>query len=391
MRILALDIEGGYGGSSRSLYYALKHMPEGAVAAEVWCRKVGPIQLAYTDIGIPTRIEPGIRSIGAVAGLPNSLYDFVRGAVWLMGRDRGLVERLARAAELVDVVHFNHEGLWLLARALRPRVSVPFTMHVRKLLPSNPFARLQVSVIGKSVDQLVYISQGERQAFIGLGNRLTGTVIHNIVEHLGEAQPHPAIPADGRFKVASIANYSWGRGVDRVLDVAQAVKARGRSDIQFVFAGNLALPASLPGRLGEIGLAGGALPDLAREMGLDNCLFLGHVTQPQQVLAACDALIKTARKDFPWGRDILEAMRAGRPVITTGTDRTFVETGRTGQLMPRFDADACAETLSLWADDRDLVASLGSEARTRAATLCDGPAQARALLDVWRTAKREEK
>jgi len=391
MRILAIDIEGGYGGSSRSLYYSLKHMPEGAVAAEVWCRKVGPIQHAYADLGIPTRIEPGIRSIGAVAGLPNSLYDFVRGAAWLMGRDRGMVERLAKAAGTVDLVHFNHEGLWLLARALRRLVSVPFTMHVRKLLPSNVLARLQVSVIDRSVDRLVHISRGEQQVFARLGSRLTGTVIHNIAEHPGHAQPHPAIPADGRFKVASTANYSWGRGVDRVLDVAKALKARGRGDIVFVFAGNLALPASLPGRLGEIGLAGGGLPDLAREAGLDNCQFLGHVTKPEQVLAACDALIKAARKDFPWGRDILEAMRAARPVITTGTDPTFVETGLTGQLMPQFDTETCAETLERWADDRALAARLGREAQTRVAALCDGPTQAKALLDVWQTAKRENR
>ena len=46
MRVLCLDIEGGYGGSSRSLYESIRHLPKG-VTCEVWCRRAGPIQAQY--------------------------------------------------------------------------------------------------------------------------------------------------------------------------------------------------------------------------------------------------------------------------------------------------------------------------------------------------------
>lgn len=388
MRVLCLDVEGGYGGSSRSLYFSLKNLPAGSVQPEVWCRKVGPVQPAYEALGIPTRVEPGLATYGAVAKLPNSLYDFSRGALAMAWRDRGLVGRIADAVnDRFDLLHFNHEGLWMLAHALRRRVHKPMTMHVRKLLPDNACARLQVAGINRSVGGLVAITDGERQVFSRLGNRLPCRVIHNIAEPVGPVEPYPGIPLDGRLRVASIANYSWGRGVDQILDVIEALRRCGRDDVLFVFAGNLRLPASLPGRLGEIGRVGGGVAELAAERGLSgHCLFLGHVSQPERVMEACHVLIKTARKDLPWGRDLLEALRAGRPVVTTGTADTFVTSGETGLLMPRLDAQLAADTLAAWADDRELLARLGENGRQRAAQLCDGPTRAADLLAFWQEA-----
>lgn len=385
MRVLALDMEGGYGGSSRSLYYSLKNLPAGQAQVEVWCRKAGPIQDAYAQIGVPTRIEPNLRTFGAVTKVPHSLYDFARGAWRTLVADDGFMDRLAEAAKRVDLVHFNHEGLWLQAWALRRRSSIPLTMHVRKLLPHNWPARLQVAAISNSIDRLVYITEGEQAVFRDLGVRQAGQVIYNVAEPMAEPVAHPDIPQDDRFKVASIANYSWGRGVDRVVGVAEALRKIGRTDILFVFAGNLTLPAGLPGELGVLGKIGGGVKELAERRGVaEQCLFLGHVTNPGAVLAGTHALIKTARKDLPWGRDILEAMRAGRPVVTTGTTTTFVTSGETGLLMPELDADTAARTLAAWADDRAELGRLAANARERIARLCDGPSRAADLLDVWR-------
>ncbi|MBM3541495.1 MAG: glycosyltransferase family 4 protein, partial [Alphaproteobacteria bacterium] len=90
----------------------------------------------------------------------------------------------------------------------------------------------------------------------------------------------------------------------------------------------------------------------------------------------------------PWGRDILEAMAMGLPVLSVGTDATFVETGVTGVLQSPFDAAALAGDIARLADDRDRVRRMGGAARVRVATLCDGTSRARDLLDLWRGAAR---
>jgi glycosyltransferase involved in cell wall biosynthesis len=184
-----------------------------------------------------------------------------------------------------------------------------------------------------------------------------------------------------------LSSYSWMRGLDRMVDVALALKARGRTDVLFVMAGDMALTGSLPGALGRLARVGGTLADYAARRGVAGMFrFLGHVTNPEAVLAACDALAKPTREANPWGRDIIEALAAGRPVLTVGHYDRFVETGATGVLQAEFDAWALAGAISALADDRAECARLGAEGRARVARLCDPAARAADLASVWRRA-----
>ena len=55
-KILCIDHEGGYGGSSRSLYYLLKSLDKNLFEIEVWCGKAGPIQSIYKDHNILSKV-----------------------------------------------------------------------------------------------------------------------------------------------------------------------------------------------------------------------------------------------------------------------------------------------------------------------------------------------
>jgi glycosyltransferase involved in cell wall biosynthesis len=215
-------------------------------------------------------------------------------------------------------------------------------------------------------------------------------VIYNIVTSSLDAKPHPQVPADHRFRIACLSNYSWSRGLDRLAEVAKHLMMKGRHDVLFVMAGDMGLSRSLPGELGSVARAGGTLGDYVARRGVgDMFLFLGHVTEPEGVLAACHALVKPTRENNPWGRDILEALAAGRPVLTCGAYDRFVESGVTGVLQPEFDAGALAAEIARLADDRGLAARMGRAGRERVLALCDGKARAAELLDLWEGARRE--
>lgn len=150
-------------------------------------------------------------------------------------------------------------------------------------------------------------------------------------------------------------------------------------------AGESKLSRSLPGLLGRIGGQGGTLADYADERGVaDMFLFLGHVPEPESVLAACDALAKPTREDNPWGRDIIEAMAAGKPVLTVGQWDGFVQNGRTGVLQVGFDAEKLADAILDLADHREKAQAMGRAAQAHVLSLCDGPRRAAELLEVWR-------
>lgn len=325
----------------------------------------------------------------ALPRLSRNLWALARFAQEFLAARRFRAE-LLRAAREADAVHFNHEALALLAAWLRPRTRTPLTMHVRTNLYDSPFAAAQVRVCAYAADHLVFITENERANFHHRGGRgRAESVVYNIAPPLPDAAPHPSVPQDARFRIACLSNFSWYRGLDRLIDVAEHLKAMGRADVLFVMAGQMEMTRSMPGELGRIARQGGTLADLAARRGVaDYFLFLGHVAQPESVLAGCHALVKPTRENNPWGRDIIEALAAGRPVLTCGTYSVFVENGVTGVLQPEFDAAALAASIAALATDRSRAQAWGEAGRARVARLCDGAARAADLAAIWRNARR---
>jgi len=392
-RILCLDVEGGYGGSSRSLYESLRSMDREAVSPEVWCARAGPIQPRYAALGIPARVMAGMPRHSALPRWSRNLWSLAQYAArW--PRARPFLADLSRAAANVDLIHLNHESLHGVAVWLRQKFPhLPLTMHVRTMTELGAVSSWQARRMARACSGLIFITENEQVRFhahLHGQSRAAETVIYNIATPMPAATPHPAVPQDGRLVIACLSNYAWIRGVDRVVDLAAALREAGRRDVLFVMAGTMKLPRSLPGMLGEVARAGGDLRDYAARRGVaDNMLFLGHVAEPERVLAAADLLIKPTREDNPWGRDIIEALAAGRPVLSVGRYQRFVEDGVTGILQPVFDAPALAARIAQLADNREEIRRMGQAGAERVASLCDGAARSRDLLQFWQRMIRE--
>ncbi len=385
LRVLCLDIEGGYGGSSRSLYESIRHLDRSAVIPEVWCRQAGPIQARYAGIGVPCRVAPHMPKVSSLQRLSRSLIVYGR-ALWEFQRAGGFLNELARTVnDRFDLIHFNHEALFMLAKWLRERTAVPCTMHIRTNLADTVFSRWQTRTIARTMDHLVFITENEQKTFYRLGGSCAGTVIYNVATPPDSSvEPVPQVPRDGRLKVACLSNYAWQRGLDRLIEVAECLAAWGRRDVLFVVAGNMDAPTHLSSPLRKIMRRNSALPDAVEKCGLGDMFhFLGHVPEPERVLVACDVLVKPTRENNPWGRDILEALACGKPVMTVGSYDRFVTTGETGFLREAFSPQEWAQQLVAFAKNPGLLATMGEQARWRVARLCNGRDRAADLLAVW--------
>ena len=387
LRVLCIDMGTGKGGASRSLLMSLARIDQKKIHPVVWGRSNNALQSNYAGLGISFRAIPDMPVFRALPEFLLSIIDLGKGLLtWF--RHRTDLKVLAKAiGENFDLVHLNHEGLFLLAWALkRNRLGVPIVMHMRTNCHDTILARWQMRQISRLADHLVFITENEESTFKRLGGTASGTVIYNIAElPAGEIRPHPAIPADDRFKVMVLSVYSWLKGIDRAIDIARALAAIGRRDILFVMAGDMRVSGKAPGLLGAISNQKGTLEDYARECHVSDMFqFLGHVRIPEEAILACDLVLKPTRENNPWGRDHIEALACARPVMSVGWWSKFVETGVTGVLLNPFDPVVAAEWIVRMADDRKFILDMGKAGQERIREMCSGVARAADLAGLWK-------
>jgi glycosyltransferase involved in cell wall biosynthesis len=152
-------------------------------------------------------------------------------------------------------------------------------------------------------------------------------------------------------------------GVPRIVMVARFAPQKNQQQLLSALA-DIELPFKLS-FVGD-GPTRQAAEQLASDLGLTSRVeFLGVRRDTEQILAASELFVlATNWEGFPI--TILEAMRAGLPVIATDVDgvREAVIDGQTGYLVRRGDNQALHEKLLLLLGDAKLRAKLGSGGRS---------------------------
>jgi glycosyltransferase involved in cell wall biosynthesis len=113
--------------------------------------------------------------------------------------------------------------------------------------------------------------------------------------------------------------------------------------------------------------------------------FTGHIEPAAAAFAAADIVAHTSILPEPFGRVIVEAMAAGRPVVAAaaGGALEIVREGETGRLVPPGDPAALAQALSELAADKAQRQRLGLAGRARAEQEYALPVMAERFMRVW--------
>jgi glycosyltransferase involved in cell wall biosynthesis len=389
--VLYLDLEGGLGGSSRSLFYLVRAFEtgftNGAPVRPLVIGRAPKLEAEYRALGVPHQTIPEMPTFRPAERKNLIAYAFY---LWEMRRFTALATQLGEAARRheVAILHVNHESLALFGQRLARTLGLPWICHVRAQLRPGRFARFVYRTINDHAAHIIFIAEPNRQHFASLvGPRFAAektSVIHNIAPPPDRATPpHPAFLESGAaLRVLSLSNFSPNRGVDRLIDVAAVLAGRGAGDITFYLCGRLANRRRLPfarNRYLE------RMQERVRAEGLQSMVhFPGHIDRPMAALNASHVLIKLTRQANPWGRDIIEAMQAGVPVISLGASSPFIEDGLNGFLDRDYEPERIADHLLRLRDDPNLREKLGAAGRERAQVLFDGPARARDVLALYK-------
>ena len=168
----------------------------------------------------------------------------------------------------------------------------------------------------------------------------------------------PQTVEDGRLKVGIVSNNTAKKGIGSFVDLAIAAGLR-RPDIDFIVIGPL---NQLTERLKQAA---------AEALHQVNLRFTDYVADPAVAMRQINVLMSLSEVPESFGRTIIEAMAAGRPVVAyrAGAIPELVRHGVDGFLIPQMQSAAALDHLAELADSPSLLLQLGQNARERALKL----------------------
>ena len=263
----------------------------------------------------------------------------------------------------IDLVHTNirvgHDREGIVAARM---AGVPCVCHVRHFERLNWYDKKLAGMAAT----LIYISEAVQRSHLEAGvARQKGQVIYNGLDISGFAS----------MKRAQYSKFPLNQtGDDLAVGIVGRLE-RWKGHEVFLRAMPEVIDA-VPGAKGII--VGDAVPHepdyrnellmLRDELGLaDRVLFSGFRPDIASVMSALDVLVLASSSPEPFGRVLIEAMAAGKPVVATdaGATREIVEDGVQGVLVPPGDAKALAHAIVHILAHPDLAAAMGREGRAR--------------------------
>lgn len=125
---------------------------------------------------------------------------------------------------------------------------------------------------------------------------------------------------------------------------------------------------------------------LAHELGIaDRLVFTGFVTDVPGFIRLLDVVVHASTHPEPFGRVIVEAMLAGRPVVASdaGGPREIIVPERTGLLVPPGDHRAMSRAILRLLEDDALRARMADAARSEALRRFSAEQHARRVEEIY--------
>lgn len=384
-KVVFIDAGTGRGGASRSLYYLVSRLDRTVVCPVVILLNGNPMKDWFDRDGIEAEIVPEI-----VRFRPGERKNWLAFLLFLVSLPKffALRKTVQRHLGETGIVHANHENLAITAWLLSVTLRCPWVCHIRTTLVPTFSGRLVYGLIRRSANHIVFITQRNLEHFAdmaGAPEKSRVSVVHN--SYVEEVQNYPPLevpldPDHRRFRVLTLSSITPNRGIDRQIEVARILKARGCDDILFVICGGEQHRSLSP--VGGKRSYHDEVVASVDEYGLhDIVYFAGHTHPPERALKACDILIKLGRENVPWGRDLIEAMSHGLPIVTLGTFQGFVENGVNGFIDPDFDANRVADHIMRLRDDPSLLSAMRESNLEKAEQMFSPQVGALAMQEIY--------
>lgn len=285
-------------------------------------------------------------------------------------------------ATSADAVYMNTLTLHAPSVAAR-RLGLPVMTHVRELPAHDPGLCQALNSSAEGVvahavahsDCLIVNSQCTAEAFQGRG--VPVCVVPNMVD-MPAWQAVPAVQLDAQrpLRVGLMGSLIHKKGLVDFAALADALACESiEVECCLYGAATPDLDALLQQRF-EVGSAAGNKKT--------NLFHRGYAEEPRAAMANLDVVVNLSHFQESFGRTVLEAMAAARPVVAYdwGALPELVEHGKTGFLAPLGDVQRVAQWVVILANDPKLLAAMGHAGRQRANALYGAEAHQAAMAQA---------
>lgn len=300
---------------------------------------------------------------------------------WWNGAPQGDPDAVARFEDSfrrchADLVHVNTVTLMdpLIAAS---NIGIPSICHARELIYHNPelvralgaTAAGTVQMLRATAGSIIGNSEAARQLYYKRGRsfRLYGCVDIDAFDMTNEIER-------GRLKIGIISGNTASKGIEYFVRMA-IMAAQRRLDLEFIVIGPHTEHTEALARLAQ----GAELPVHIR--------FAGYVAEPIEAVRQINVLASFSIVPESFGRTLVEAMAARRPVISFdgGAAPEFVRHGKDGFIVPYLAVGRALDHLEMLAGNPDCVAEMGRNAHARAADLFSPTSFAAGLNEIYQS------
>ena len=411
-RILYVEKPGFVGGSITGLYDLIRGLDCERYEPMVLFYNPNPFAERFREIGVRTEIlsneiPPAGRNkrdiagaLGRVSGSAGNGYATLKDFYRFMRRGYPVAQKIAGVIRTweIDLVHHNNCLRTDRASVLGARMAgVPQIQHVRSL---RPFGRLG-RMLAHSVNRFIYMSRATETLYhqhgipaaqgqviydgfasaqvAANGNHTNGhapahstnhdSTNHDSTNHHASASNRDAyndvraqlgLAADD-FVISNVGRIDWWKGHEYfVRSIADVVRQQPKTKALVVGGVDSTMRNAAYHQ---------EVLTMVQQLGLDeHVIFTGFRSDVPQIMAMSDLIVHSASEPEPFGRVVVEAMLAARPVVATaaGGVLDIVEDQVIGLTVPPKDAAAMAGAIQFLLQNPTQARAMGERAQQEA-------------------------
>lgn len=324
------DFDGG--GAARSLFVLVKHLIIlGHEVRIVTFQQPDPNKkflAAYKVWKVPVLFFQWVWLTGKFKNLDINLKNTSE----YRKKNRHLLPIVQELSRNVDAVCFNGYPSASLAANLECRINVLIARE--QLDDKDPRHPALAAYLARNTTKAVAISPAEAKQLTDMG--IANRIIFNAAHEEPVFAPLPEFPL--RFGVFGQLYPPKGARTLVTACALTAVELRQSDATVHIFGG---APQNAPPTAEQT-----YLQQRINELHIDDIVHLeGWTDKVEECMRSVHWIVRPDHDGSPWGRDVLEAMSLGRPVLATGQEEYFISHGKNGFLVPPKDALALSRAL----------------------------------------------